>query len=248
MRVVGLLVLLWCSAVARAEVPPSALACLAGHYGLRSVYEQNAWHLELPSGARVPYDDGAAKTFAQMLDAPDVQDTLALHYEPGQLTPVMNVDFDPGRVRVERLFAEVYGRREDLVTVKWFGQSVRVHKRVLVPLQQVEASLQPALTQTPALWKYVRPLGGGYNARRIAGTARTSAHAYGIAIDLNVRFANYWQWDKPTARRWRNQLPEVIVDAFEAAGFIWGGRWYHYDTMHFEYRPELLDPACHLTN
>jgi hypothetical protein len=23
-------------------------------------------------------------------------------------------------------------------------------------------------------------------------------------------------------------------------GFIWGGYWYHYDTMHFEYRPELL--------
>ncbi|MDD5211432.1 MAG: M15 family metallopeptidase, partial [Sulfuricurvum sp.] len=27
-------------------------------------------------------------------------------------------------------------------------------------------------------------------------------------------------------------------------GFIWGGRWYHYDTMHFEYRPELLAPSC----
>jgi D-alanyl-D-alanine carboxypeptidase len=23
-------------------------------------------------------------------------------------------------------------------------------------------------------------------------------------------------------------------------GFIWGGKWYHYDTMHFEYRPELM--------
>ncbi|WP_265937085.1 M15 family metallopeptidase [Aliarcobacter butzleri] len=27
---------------------------------------------------------------------------------------------------------------------------------------------------------------------------------------------------------------------FEKYGFIWGGRWYHFDTMHFEYRPELL--------
>ena len=32
----------------------------------------------------------------------------------------------------------------------------------------------------------------------------------------------------------------VIVDVFERNGFIWGGKWYHYDTMHFEYRPELL--------
>jgi hypothetical protein len=46
--------------------------------------------------------------------------------------------------------------------------------------------------------------------------------------------------------RWRNSVPQPIVDAFEAEGFIWGGRWYHYDTMHFEYRPELLDPDCRL--
>ena len=45
--------------------------------------------------------------------------------------------------------------------------------------------------------------------------------------------------------KWRNVVPQEIVDAFEAEGFIWGGRWLHYDTMHFEYRPELLDPACY---
>jgi hypothetical protein len=31
-----------------------------------------------------------------------------------------------------------------------------------------------------------------------------------------------------------------IVAIFERHGFIWGGRWSHFDTMHFEYRPELL--------
>jgi hypothetical protein len=30
------------------------------------------------------------------------------------------------------------------------------------------------------------------------------------------------------------------VDIFERHGFIWGGKWGHFDTMHFEYRPELL--------
>ncbi len=43
---------------------------------------------------------------------------------------------------------------------------------------------------------------------------------------------------------WKNRVPQAVVDAFEAEGFIWGGRWKHYDTMHFEYRPELLSPAC----
>ncbi len=40
--------------------------------------------------------------------------------------------------------------------------------------------------------------------------------------------------------RWRNRIPVEIVRIFERHGFIWGGAWYHYDTMHFEYRPELL--------
>ena len=42
---------------------------------------------------------------------------------------------------------------------------------------------------------------------------------------------------------YRNRMPKEIVDIFERHGFIWGGKWYHYDTMHFEYRPELLDDA-----
>jgi hypothetical protein len=33
------------------------------------------------------------------------------------------------------------------------------------------------------------------------------------------------------------------VEVFERHGFIWGGKWNHYDTMHFEYRPELLPPS-----
>ena len=53
----------------------------------------------------------------------------------------------------------------------------------------------------------------------------------------------YWQWTKPAADGTypvKNQIPPEIVAAFERQGFIWGGRWYHYDTMHFEYRPELI--------
>ena len=42
---------------------------------------------------------------------------------------------------------------------------------------------------------------------------------------------------------WSNKIPAEIIAAFEKHGFIWGGRWYHYDTMHFEYRPELLPQA-----
>jgi len=35
-------------------------------------------------------------------------------------------------------------------------------------------------------------------------------------------------------------MPWEIIRIFEKHGFIWGGKWYHYDTMHFEYMPEIL--------
>jgi peptidoglycan LD-endopeptidase CwlK len=38
----------------------------------------------------------------------------------------------------------------------------------------------------------------------------------------------------------RNSYPQEIVELFEKHGFIWGGKWSHFDLMHFEYRPEVL--------
>lgn len=35
-------------------------------------------------------------------------------------------------------------------------------------------------------------------------------------------------------------VPQSLVDAFENHGFIWGGKWNHFDAMHFEYRPEFF--------
>ena len=37
-----------------------------------------------------------------------------------------------------------------------------------------------------------------------------------------------------------DRLIEVEFAAFEAEGFIWGGKWSEFDLMHFEYRPELI--------
>ena len=45
-------------------------------------------------------------------------------------------------------------------------------------------------------------------------------------------------WTIPYEERW--SPPAALVRAFERQGFIWGGKWFFFDTMHFEYRPELL--------
>ena len=39
-------------------------------------------------------------------------------------------------------------------------------------------------------------------------------------------------------------MADDIRAACERHGFVWGGKWLHFDTMHFEFRPELLHPAC----
>ena len=66
-----------------------------------------------------------------------------------------------------------------------------------------------------------------------------------MTIDIGGNYKTYWQWARPGAKEtdkvpYRNKMPHEIVEIFEKHGFIWGGRWYHYDTMHFEYRPEIL--------
>ena len=156
-------------------------------------------------------------------------------------------NFDPGRIRVEALFEALYGACDKgqvspkLRSIAWVpghgGGKVRV-----TTAQGVDKALEAVSRDLDKLpddfSKYLTPSAGTYNCRAIAGSSRKSMHGYGVAIDLNTKYSAYWQWDK--SHRWSNQIPTEVIDAFERHGFIWGGRWYHYDTMHFEYRPDLV--------
>ncbi len=79
------------------------------------------------------------------------------------------------------------------------------------------------------LIKYVNPTAGTYQCRTVAGANYMSTHAYGAAIDLNAKYANYWRWSlkNESAPVWKNQIPIDIVRVFEKHGFIWGGYWFH---------------------
>jgi hypothetical protein len=52
----------------------------------------------------------------------------------------------------------------------------------------------------------------------------------------------YWRWQSPTqiGTFSRKNWSSKIIEAFEHRGFIWGDKWWHFDTMHFEYRPEII--------
>lgn len=245
----------------------TALPVLAGQYGaapadledhlarLKAAYPDviadfDLSRLVLKSGETIEVSDGRTdKSFEELLDDPDIDDMFAYDYPQGAEPKAPDVNVDPGRIRVESLFRAIYGDcRKSEVTplmrkVAWFGGSVSITTRNGAD-RALEAVARDLAKLPQSMMKYLTPSAGTYNCRPIAGTARMSMHAYGASIDLNTKYANYWRWRKPGKDgklAWTNQMPKAIIDVFERHGFIWGGRWYHYDTMHFEYRPELLE-------
>jgi len=203
-----------------------------------------AW-LTLKDGRRFAISDGlSGKSFDEMLEHPDIDDMFAADYPAG--APIGPPKADPGRVRYAPLFDAMYGdcRRGDvepkLRSVPWLprhgGGTVAI--TTVNGVDKALAAVSAELDQLPERdLKYLIPNSGTYNCRAVAGSAARSAHGWGIAIDLNSAKAEYWRWS-PSG--WHNSIPEEIVRVFERHGFIWGGRWRHYDTMHFEYRPELI--------
>ncbi len=202
--------------------------------------------VRLRGGDRLVYDDGRPKSFDQKLDRSDLQDTLAVIYPLGPLRRAPGPGQDPGRFRVAALLRAVYGGspqavRTNLVWVDFCGQRVRFNARAGAAraLARVGRELTELLRRRPDLRPYVFPLGGTFLWRRIAGTRRLSPHAWGMALDLNARYGGYWRWGGTRTGR-TGRYPYAIVRIFEKHGFIWGGKWRHFDLAHFEYRPELL--------
>lgn len=207
-------------------------------------------------GANLIWRDGTVMPVGQVqpgrggdgvLRDPSIADQLAASYPAG--TALLPPQDDPGRVRNQAFFDKMYGDcragavAPNLVPLIWlprsWGRTVMVTRvngvdRALVAVSR-ELDDLPAENR-----KYLYPPGGTYNCRTVAGTARPSMHGWGAAIDINTTYSDYWRW---SSAGYRNRIPPAIVAIFERHGFIWGGRWSHFDTMHFEYRPELLGPA-----
>jgi hypothetical protein len=204
-------------------------------------------------GTRMPIDAGRGATSPKdLLEHPDLKDMFAWPYPTGAEATAPGFEVDPGRVRFQPLFDKMYGdcakgeTSGKLVEIVWLPRKAKQRLKV-TRVNGVAGRLEAVsreLDALPATFDaYLFPSAGTYNCRPIAGTKRASVHGAGIAIDIALKHAHYWRWTKPDANgryRFRNSIPSEIVEIFEKHGFIWGGRWYHYDTMHFEYRPELL--------
>ena len=207
----------------------------------------------LANGTKVVFDDKKQKTHNQLINSADIQDIFSIKYPKGELAPAIAKNSDPGRYRNEKLLKAVYGKNEDevkkkLVTISWCPKLVNQQLLVTtvngVDKQFLKVSAE--LDEHPEWAEYLISA-GTFNWRTIRGSKMLSAHCFGIAIDINTAYSSYWKKDYPgfsedqAINGYQNQIPQGIIDIFEKHGFIWGGKWYHYDSMHFEYRPELLE-------
>ena len=210
--------------------------------------------LALRDGSKLKVSDGRTdKSFDELLEKPDIDDMFYAAYPAGTAPHQPDKNFDPGRVRFEPLFLAMYGDcKKNEVTprmraVEWLPRH-QGGKVMITTANGVDKALDAVSRELDglpeSLIKYLKPSAGTYNCRAIAGSAARSMHAYGASIDVNTAFSDYWRWSPhPAEPVWKNRIPVEIVRVFERHGFIWGGYWYHYDTMHFEYRPELLPAA-----
>ncbi|WP_115303376.1 M15 family metallopeptidase [Legionella beliardensis] len=210
-------------------------------------------------------DNHPNKTWQEKLDKPSLYDQIKdVVYDSGIPPNPKNYHptSDPGRIRYEPFFRKMYGNSEEevkshLTTIYWmpklFGHAyplrVTTVNQVSQKLISVSNELETLVAKHPEYIVFLKNPGGTFKWRLIANTHRLSNHSFGMTIDINADKSNYWQWDLQKAKKpitettpvkYRNSIPWEIIPIFEKYGFIWGGKWYHYDTMHFEYRPELM--------
>ena len=142
---------------------------------------------------------------------------------------------------------------EHIKQIRFLGIPVQVHYSVLVNLSLVEEQILRTAKTSAAVRQWMSNLDkvDGWSWRNIASSQSRSYHAYGAAIDLLPKslggLETYWLWTAQATPDWwavpysrRFHPPQEVIDAFESFGFIWGGKWRFFDTMHFEYRPEIL--------
>lgn len=205
-------------------------------------------YLTLSTGKTLIYDDHKTKTFDEKISESDLQDMLELAYPLGEASTLPQDDQDPGRFRVYAFFDELYGATDvdtsaNLTKVTYGTQSLKFSRinGADLALKNVADAIAALTATDTSLKAYCYPSSGTYNYRVISGTSILSMHAYGIAIDLKYNSQDYWQWSDPVKAEARYEnYPKTLVHLMEDHGFIWGGKWAHYDMVHYEYRPEIL--------
>lgn len=210
--------------------------------------KNNEVYIVLKSGRKILYDDKRNKNNNEKLANPDLQDMMQQIYPLEDVTKLMDIDFDPGRIRVYPLLKEVYGSssqqvESNLENVKIGYKYYPFNKKnkAADALKTVMREIVTLAKNKQNIYSFVYPPSGTFNYRYISGTNRLSPHSFGIAVDLKRDKRDYWKWaSREDGEKRLLSYSKELVRAFEKNNFIWGGKWGHFDILHFEYRPELI--------
>lgn len=202
----------------------------------------------MKSGKRILYDDKNIKSFDQKLSNPDLQDMMQQAYPLTSINSLMDINFDPGRCRVYSLLNEVYGSSKHQVELNLknvntgSGRSqFNGNNNASTSLNNVMKELIPLSQNRKDIASCLYPCNGTFNYRIIAGTGRLSPHGFGIAIDLARDNRDFWKWaSREQGEKRLISYSKEMVEVFEKNNFVWGGKWGHFDILHFEYRPEII--------
>lgn len=140
-----------------------------------------------------------------------------------------------------------------IVRIPFLRFSLNMHPITVEPLRRVEEKIQELEKENPEVRRFLEKIHSisTYNWRKIQYFNKLSNHSFGVALDFLPGDwegkAVYWKWSRDITETWykiphseRWSPPEVLISAFESEGFLWGGKWFFFDNMHFEYRPELF--------
>jgi len=153
--------------------------------------------------------------------------------------------------------------RRNCVTLTFLDHEVTVNRVCAPAMTRIEREIKAASVYDPEVRSFIQNLEVVYSFHRktVKGSRTLSFHAYGLALDLiptsySGKHAN-WMWSRAWKRGWyripredRWSPPSAVLNAFKRNGFIWGGDWIRFDTVHFEFRPEIAykrlpEPAIH---
>ncbi len=131
---------------------------------------------------------------------------------------------------------------DSIVPTTFMGHRIRVHRRIVRPLQCVETAIRRGCRRFP----YTPQAVGGYRDYNSYHDDEVSNHSFGIAVDIdpdkNPCCGCVAPWpDNPRCKREartpfdRMEMPRCWVETFERFGFYWLGHDQLEDTMHFEF-------------
>lgn len=213
------------------------------------------FHLQ---GGAIRFSDGRMLSTSRGPDAAERCDDIFYEYS---LEPLVEPPAAPDErpVYCTDVLETLWGRQESEIrehgsSITFLDHKMFVNDFLIAPLAQVERDLRAAALRDAevAAWMAGLDITYSFVRRKIAGSATRSHHGWGLAVDFvpdsyEGRHA-YWRWSRvfdredwdeiPLEERW--SPPRAVIEAFERQGFVWGGKWAHFDVIHFEFRPEII--------